>query len=159
MVSQLNSSVTPDRQEHTCLPGVIAMPRPMEPRSMDSYHTLEETTEMQRRFNRKRSEWTIQQHEEWGTLLYYQCLARDSRYKQESPSECLLNTASNSISLSTVFCVIPVFCDIIFDCAVWSKDYIYGFVCPGCSIRGIALILMGALFCLVQLLANAASPL
>jgi hypothetical protein len=39
----------------------------------------------------------------------------------------------------------------IFDCAVWSKDYIYEFVCPDCSIRGIALIMMGALFGLVWL--------
>jgi hypothetical protein len=129
----------------------MTMPRPMEPRSMDTYYTLEEITEMRCQFNRGRPEWTIQQHKEWGTFLHYQCLARDRRYKQKSPSECLLDTASNSISLSTVFCATLAFHDIIFDCAVWSKDYIYGFVCPDCSIRGIALIMMGALFGLVCL--------
>ena len=127
------------------------MSRSMKLRSMDEYHTIEEITEMWRRFNRERCEWTIQQHEEWHTFLFYQCLARDRRYKRKPPSECLRDTISTSISLSTVFCVILAFHDNIFDCAVWSKDYIYEFVCPDCSIRGIALIMMGALLGLVWL--------
>ncbi|KAH8726561.1 hypothetical protein GQ44DRAFT_705836 [Phaeosphaeriaceae sp. PMI808] len=129
----------------------MTMPRSMEPRSMDTYYTSEEIIEMWRRFSRERSEWTIQQHEEWRTFLYYQCLARDRRYKRKSPLECLLDTASTSISLPTIFGVILAFHDNIFDCAVWSKDYIYEFICPDCSIRGIALIMMGALFGLVWL--------
>jgi hypothetical protein len=127
----------------------MTMSQSMEPRSMDSYYTLEEITEMWRRFNRERSEWTLQQHEEWRTFLYYQCLARDRRYKRKSPSECLRDTISTSFSWSSVFCAILVFSDTIFDCTVWSKDYIYEFICPDCSIQGIALIMMGALFGLV----------
>jgi hypothetical protein len=128
------------------------MSRSTEPRSMHDYHTSKEITEMWHQ-NRERSEWTLQQHEEWDMFLYYQCIARDRRYTLKSPSDCLPDTASTSISLSTVFCVMFVFHDNIFDCVVWSKDYIYEFVCPDCSIRGIALIMIGALFglaCLVH---------
>jgi hypothetical protein len=137
---QLNSS------ERTCLPGVI-----MEPRSMDGYYTSEEIAETWRQINGKRSEWTVQQHEEWHIFLYYQCLARDRRYKRKSPSECHRDTVPTSVKLSTVFLAILTFHDNIFSCAVWSKNYIYEFVCPDCSIREVGLIMMGALFGLVCL--------
>jgi hypothetical protein len=123
----------------------------MEPHMMDSYYTLEEITEMWRKLNKERAEWTLQQHEEWRTFLYYQCLARDRRYEQKSPSECLLDTITNCFSWFSVFGAIMAFHDNIFDCAVWSKDYIYEFICPECSIRGVALIMMGALLGLVLL--------
>jgi hypothetical protein len=148
---QLNLSSTLDRQERACLPGVMTMSQSTESYPMDSYYTLEEITETWRRFNRGRTEWTLQQHEEWRTFLYYQCLARDRRYERNSPSECLRDTISTSFSWSFVFCAILVFHDNIFDCAVWSRDYIYEFICPDCSIRGIALIMMGALSGLVWL--------
>lgn len=120
-------------------PGVTTMSR-SEPRSIHSYHTTEEIIEMWRR-NRERSEWTLQQHEEWNTFLYCQRLARDRRYKLKSPSECLSDTATTSFSWSTVFCAIIVFHDNIYDCVVWSKGYIYEFICPDCSIRGISTVL------------------
>jgi hypothetical protein len=121
------------------------MSQSTEPCLIDDYHTSEEITEMWNR-NRERSKWTLQQHEEWDTFLYYQCLAQDRRYKPKSPSECLPDTALTSLSLSTFFCAILIFHDNIYDCVVWSKDHIYEFVCPDCSIREIASIMMGGLF-------------
>ena len=144
---QRNSSDTFEQQDPTCSPGVITMSRSTTFRAMtDDYHTTEEITEMWRRLNKERCVWTLQQHKEWQFFLYYQCLARDERYERKSLSECLRDTASTSISLSMVLCAILAFHDNIFDCAVWSKDYIYEFVCLDCSIRGIAVIMTGALF-------------
>lgn len=88
-----------------------------------------------------------------GYVPVHQCLARDRRYKLKAPSGCLPDTASTSFSLFDVIRAILVFHDTIYDCVVWSKDYIYEFVCPDCSIRGIAVIMMGALcglFCLLH---------
>ncbi|OCL00554.1 uncharacterized protein K441DRAFT_651514, partial [Cenococcum geophilum 1.58] len=121
----------------------------MEPRSMDDYYTIEEITEIWRQFNKERSEWTLQQHKEWHTFLYYQCLARDRRYKQKTLSEYLPDTTWITSGLFIAFLEILDNYKTIFRCAVWSKDYIYKFVCPDCSVFGITVIMMGALFSLV----------
>lgn len=118
---------------------------------MDDYYTIEEITEMWRRFNKEQSEWTLQQHKEWRTFLYYQCLARDRRYKQKTLSEYLPDTTQIFFGLFMAFLGILDYCETIFKCAVWPKDYIYEFVCPNCSIRGITVIMIGALFALVCL--------
>jgi hypothetical protein len=129
----------------------MTMPRPMEPISMDNYYTLEEIGEIRRRFNQGRSEWTVQQHEEWGTFLYYQCHARDKRYKRKTLSEYLPDTMVVSSGLFIGFMEILNNYESIFRYAVYSKDYIYEFICPDCSIHGITLIIMGALFGFVWL--------
>ncbi|KAH6629772.1 hypothetical protein C7974DRAFT_395198, partial [Boeremia exigua] len=71
------------------------------------------------------------------------------------PFQCLLDIASTLVSLSTIPRIMLVFCDNIYYGILWSKSYIYECVCPDCSIRGIILIVMGALvglFCLLNLL-------
>jgi hypothetical protein len=100
---QLNLSSTLDRQERACLPGGMTMSQSTEPHPMDSYYTPEEILETWCRFNRERTEWTLQQHEQWRTFLYHQCLAWDRRYERKSPSECLRDTISTSFSWSLVF--------------------------------------------------------
>ncbi|KAF2621071.1 hypothetical protein BU25DRAFT_254074 [Macroventuria anomochaeta] len=132
------------------------MSQSMEPRSMDSYHTIEEITEMWRQLNRERSEWTLQQHEEWHTFLFYQCLARDRRYKRKTLSEYLPDTSWIFPGLFIGFLELLDNYEPISRYAVYSKEYIYEFICPDCSIRGIALIMMGALFGLVCLVHSSA---
>lgn len=100
------------------------------PRSIDTYHTLDEITALWRQFNSERAEWTTQQHEEWHIFMYRQCLARERRYEGKSFWECLEHTASTLIKFSFAWPAILPFLDSIYNVTMWVRDRMYEFVCP-----------------------------